>query len=86
MSKFIFDQFAENENGWDTDTGRPGIMYVANAIQAWSTFNYGKACTVGMAATIFNLREEDVVAAIAAHPWMIIIGTGSNALIEHEGE
>lgn len=28
---------SEFDDGFDTDTGRPGIMLVANAIQFWST-------------------------------------------------
>lgn len=86
MTRYTFDQWAENEAGWDTDTGRPGIMYVANALQAWSTFNFGSITTVKRAAEVFNLREEDVRAAIEAHPWMFIAGEGDEATIEHDGE
>ncbi len=95
---YKIDRWAENEDGWDTDTGNPGIMYVANAIQAWSTFQK-KETTIAEASQVFNLDPKDVRAAIETHPWMYLspaphapngIGTldlpDDCVTIEHEGE
>lgn len=73
--------FADDDDGWDTDTGRVGLMTFANAIQVWSTFQ-DRDCTIDEAAKVFNCAPTKVAAAVKGHPWMFLNGS----TIEHEGE
>jgi hypothetical protein len=85
---YKISQWAENERGWGTDTGNPGIMLVANAVQAWSLFQEG-GVTVAQAARVFNLDAKDIRAAVEAHPWMFLHGGNEDddsTYIEHDGE
>lgn len=81
---FAADEFSD---GYDTDTGKPGIMLVANAIQFWASQNY--RCTVREAAIAFKMTDADVRRAVIAHYWMFITGPDDDPtkqFIEHEGE
>ena len=55
---FATDEF---ENGFDAGTGKPGIGYVARAIQFWSTQNYSadtRRCpTVRQTAEAFRMTD-----------------------------
>lgn len=88
MSK-LHEFFADNEfaDEYDTDTGKPGIDLVAQAIQFWSGQNAGKA-TVRQAAIVFQMPDEAVREAVEHHYWMFIEGPDDDPtkqIICHEG-
>lgn len=83
----------EYEDGYDADQGKPGIGYVARAIQFWSIQNYDAETftfpTVRETAEAFKMTDADVRAAIKWHPWMLLSGPDDDPTkqtIEHEGE
>lgn len=87
---FASDEF---EDGFDSDTGKPGKSLVANAIQFWSTQNYDgatKRCpSVRATALAFKMTDEDVRSAVEHHYWMFLDGPSDDPtkqFIEHEGE
>lgn len=89
-SFFADDEFSDE---FDTDTGRPGKMLVANAIQFWSTQNYNSETkrfpSVRETAVAFKMTDADVRTAVEAHCWMFLEGPNDDPtqqLIEHEGE
>lgn len=76
-------------DGWDQDTGKPGLGLVGKAIQFWSISNWKSKPSVATAAATFNMKAEDVIAAVEDHPWMYLVGPRddhSKLLIEHDGE
>lgn len=84
---FATGELIELVGGYDTDTGKPGIMLVANAIQFWAVQNYRS--TVREAATAFRMTDADVRRAVRAHYWMFLEGPDDDPtkqFIEHEGE
>jgi len=87
------DFFAEADDGYDTDVGKPGIATVANAIQFWSGQNWDSATqrcpTVAETAAAFKMTAADVRRAVEWHPWMFVEGPDDDPtkqFIEHEGE
>lgn len=88
---FFADEAFSDE--WDTETGRPGIMLAANAIQFWSTQNFdpiAKQCpSVRQTAEAFKMTDAEVQRAVEAHYWMFLSGPNDDPTkqyIEHEGE
>mgnify|MGYP000893522139 CR=1 FL=1 len=83
------DYFAgSDDEGWDTETGKPGVVLFANALQVWSALQTGDV-TVRSAATAFNVAPAMVVAAVKSHAWMFLTGPRDDydrLKIEHEGE
>lgn len=95
MSDALDDFFAADEfsDGYDTDTGKPGIMLVANAIQFWTAQHYVSMThsypSVRETALAFKMTDANVRRAVEAHPWMFVYGPDDDPtkqFIEHEGE
>jgi len=86
------EAFAEDEFEWDQDRGMPGAGLVAQAIQVFTMFNFGKLgrnMTVREVGDAFNLDDAQVRQAVAAHYWMFLSGPDDDPTkqeIEHEGE
>lgn len=83
------DTWAEDTMGWDRDTGNPGIMLFANAVQVWAVMQDKRPITVGDAAAAFNAETRRVAEAVREHPWMFLEGPDDDPArqtIEHEGE
>lgn len=83
------DFFASDDHidGWDQETGKPGVALFGNAIQVWSILNGRK--TVADAAAAFNCSPQMVAAAVKQHHWMILVGGGDDfakMFIDHDGE
>lgn len=77
------------EDGWDQETGKPGVGLFGNAVQVWSITQNHTPVTVAEAAAAFNVAPSMIVAAVKAHPWMFLEGQEgdfSKMTIEHEGE
>lgn len=73
---------------WDSETGKPGIILFANAVQVWAVLQEGDV-SVSRAATAFNVLPAMIVAAVKSHAWMFLTGPRDDfdkLLIEHEGE
>lgn len=82
------DPSHELYEGWDNETGKPGLGIFSNAVQVWSVRNFSTS-TVAAAAEAFKVEPEIILAAVEAHPWMYLSGPGddySKLKIEHEGE
>jgi hypothetical protein len=80
--------FAENEDGWDQETGAPGISLFANALQCWSVMQQ-RQVTVWDAANAFKAHPDRIIEAVEYHPWMFLTGDQFDphkTIIEHEGE
>jgi hypothetical protein len=85
---YEFDGWAEEIDGWDTDTGSPGIATFANALQTWS-FMQNRPTTVAEAAMTFNVRPERIREAVEWSNWMFLQGQEADPLnqtIGHDGE
>lgn len=87
MSEF----FGHDADGWDHDTGRPGIHTFGNAVQVWAICNAGAGhpATVAAAATAFAVEPRMIAEAVTAHYWMYLSGSHGDFTkmqIEHEGE
>lgn len=87
MSDFL----GHDVDGWDHDTGKPGIQTFGNAIQVWAILNSeaGRPSTVAAAAEAFSVAPRMVLEAVAAHYWMYLEGPDDDYTkmrIEHEGE
>lgn len=79
----------EDDYHWDPESGRPGIMQFASAVQIWSIWQPRSHVTVAEAAAAFNCTGRMVRAAIEEHPWMFANGPDDDftkQIIEHEGE
>src|SRR3546814_5105243 len=55
---FNFAAWAEDENGWQQETGAAGIMKFAGAVQMWAWAQARSHVTVREAAQAFNRSEE----------------------------
>src|SRR3546814_2832621 len=71
---FNFADWAEDENGWNQETGAPGIMKFAGAVQMWAWAQARSHVTVREAAQAFNCDPGRIVEAVEAHPWMLLTG------------
>lgn len=88
MSTAYFADESVALDEWDTNTGRPGISLVANAIQFWA-IQQKKPPTVREAALTFNCDDQMIRQAVEFHYWMFVTGPDddpSKQIIEHEGE
>lgn len=74
----------EDEDIWDTETGKPGINLFASAVQVWAC-QQNELQTVEKAAEVFNVDPEMIREAVEHHYWMFLGGPDGN-IIEHEGE
>lgn len=72
----------EHEEGWDTETAKPGIALFGNAVQVWSIMNSNYS--VADCAEAFNVPPDMVRQAVAWHYWMILDDDGET--FQHEGE
>ncbi len=91
----VHDFFANDEfaSEYDTDTGKPGIGLVSQAIQFWSIQNFNsqtkKSPTISDAAIAFRMPTAAVKEAVEHHYWMYIEGPDDDPtrqVICHEGE
>ena len=71
----------EVRSRWNHDTGNPGVMLFANAVQVWAIAQ-DRPVTAKEAAASFNVDPDLVREAVEEHPWMFL----TNDVIEHEGE
>lgn len=86
--RFDWDRWASDDDGWDTDTGAPGIGLFAKAIQVWSTGQL-RPTSLAEAARVFNCDPARVIEAVEFHPFMYFSGPDDDytrRLIEHDGE
>lgn len=86
--RFAFERWAADRQGWDTETGAPGIALFNNAVQVWA-ISQMRPVSVADAARAFNIAPERVVEAVEEHYWMFLEGSPGdyeNLMIEHEGE
>ncbi len=85
---YIIEDWCQDGNLWDHDTGAPGIDLFSRAIQVWSVCQNRDGITIAEAALAFNVIPERIVEAIEHHPWMDVIGTGDikSRVIWNEGE
>lgn len=82
MMAHVFTDFWNEEDGWDLDdTGLPGVILFAHAIQVWESCQDGNQ-TVAQAAAAFNVDEALIRRAVEAHSWMYLEGD----VIMHKGE
>lgn len=87
----IPDFFASEEfqDGIDTETGKPGISYVANAIQFWAGQQQEHEASIRNAAIAFRCDDAVIRAAVESHYWMYVTGPDDDPnkqIICHEGE
>lgn len=82
MSMRITELDADNEWGWNHETGALGTALFSNAVQVW-TVAQGREVTVSDTALAFNVEPKLIRQAVEDHPWMFI---GKDEVIEHEGE
>src|SRR3546814_4222477 len=61
---FNFADWAEDENGWNQETGAPGIMKFAGAVQMWAWAQARSHVTVREAAQAFNCDPGRIVEAV----------------------
>lgn len=86
--RFDWPRWASDDDGWDTDTGAPGIGIFARAIQVWSSSQL-RPTSVSEAARVFNCDPARVIEAVTWHHWMMLAGPHDDytrLMIEHEGE
>ena len=60
----------------------------ALSVWAWMRASNGRSTSVRFAAEEFNVTDQTVLAAVDAHPWMLLSGPGDDPtkqLIEHDG-
>jgi hypothetical protein len=85
-----FDRWADDEIGWDQDTGAPGITLLGNALQVWSLMqDVGEEISVADAAAAFKVAPARIVEAVEDHFWMYLEGPRDafeKLMICHEGE
>lgn len=85
---FSFDNWAEEADGWDTETGAPGIILFGDALQVWS-ISQNHPVSVADAARAFNISPARIVEAVEDHHWMLLVGPRHDyerLMIEHDGE
>ena len=83
------DVMEDGYDGWDSNTGKPGLGLFGNAIQVWSSQNWKSRPTVASAAATFNCTAQEIIDAVEAHHWMYLEGPSDDPgrmTIEHEGE
>jgi hypothetical protein len=89
--KFKWDDWSDDEQRWNPETGEPGIAQFRNAIQLWSIFQ-NRPTSVAQAAEAFNCEPKRIVEAIDhGSEWSFIYLDGPRddhaaLMIEHEGE
>lgn len=89
--KFTWDEWSDDDERWNPDTGEPGIAQFRNAIQLWSIFQ-NRPTSVAQAAEAFNCEPMRIVEAIddgAAWSFIYLDGPRDDfaaLMIEHEGE
>ena len=87
--RFAMNAWCPDENGWNQETGEPGILRFGNAIQVWSLTQGRTDVTVDEAAKAFNVEPRWIVEAVEDHPWMYLSGPlddYTKLIIGHDGE
>lgn len=77
-----FNAWADDDLGWDHDTGAPGLTLFSNALQVWCAMQDRTDVTVDEAAVAFKVTPRQIKQAVNAHYWMYLEGD----VIMHEGE
>lgn len=91
------DRFGADDHSWNVgeschgdDSGRPGVMIFAQALQVWSSLQADTLnITVRQTADAFFVTPALIVQAVDAHPWMCWERTAGDVetwVIGHDGE
>lgn len=80
-----------DEDCWDIETGKPGIMQFASAVQVWCMMNFrvDQEISVNDVAKSFDVPATMVAKAVEEHPWMFLSGAEDDytkMYIQHDGE
>lgn len=84
-----FDDWADDDWGWDQDTGAPGIARVAEAIGVWVWFQNRTHVSVADAALAFNCDPLRVIESADHHRCLFVSGPRDDftrLIIEWDGE
>jgi hypothetical protein len=87
--EYAFEKFGAEEDGWDHETGAPGIILFSNAVQVWTRCQKYQPVSFADVAEAFNVPGKLVVEAVDFHPWLSLYGSGDDfktTFVEHLGE
>ena len=86
---YRFDDWADEDQAWNQETGAPSKWAFAHALQLWSWMQNRSNVSVAEAALAFNCVPARILEAVEYHDWMCLTGPRDDLtklLIEHEGE
>jgi len=87
--RYHWEEWSDDEYGWNSDTGAPGIVQFASAVSTWACMQR-RPVSVAEAASVFNVDPVRVEQAMDEGVHMTFL-TGprddfSKLMIEHDGE
>ena len=89
--KFTWDDWSDDDQRWNPETGEPGIGQLRNAVQLWSIFQ-NRPTSIAQAAEAFNCEPLRIIEAIddgAGSGFLYLDGPRDDyaaLMIEHDGE